>query len=53
VAPGEEADEQPLQHRVLSDDHALDLVEHLLEGLACLASQPVGVVDVCHLSSME
>ena len=37
VAAGEQRDEQPLEHRVLADDDALDLVEDLLEDLARLA----------------
>ena len=36
VAAGEQRDEQPLEHRVLADDDALDLVEDLLERLARL-----------------
>ena len=34
VAAGEQRDEQALEHRVLADDDALDLVERLLEGVA-------------------
>ena len=34
VAAGEQRDEQPLEHRVLADDDALDLVERLLERAA-------------------
>ena len=33
---GEPVDEQPLEHRVLADDHALDLVQRLLERVARL-----------------
>ena len=45
MAAGEEADEQALEHRVLADDHALDLVERLLEGLARLGAEVVGVLE--------
>ncbi len=34
VAAGEQRDEQALEHRVLADDHALELVERLLEARA-------------------
>ena len=34
VAAGEKGDEHPLEHRVLADDHASDLVEHRLGGPA-------------------
>ena len=34
VAAGEQRDEQALEHRVLPDDHALDLVQRLLEHVA-------------------
>ena len=37
VPAGEQADQQPLEHRVLSDDHALDLVKRLPQGGARLA----------------
>ena len=33
VAAGQQRDEQPLEHRVLADDDALDLVQRLLERL--------------------
>ena len=38
VAAGEQRDEQALEHRVLPDDDALDLVQRLLEGLTGKAS---------------
>ena len=41
MAAGEQADEQPLEHRVLPDDHALDLVQRLLQGVARLARSSV------------
>ena len=49
VAAGEQADQQPLEHRVLPDDHAFDLVKRLSQRCACLAAQLVRIVDVSHL----
>ncbi len=46
MAAGEQADEQPLEHRVLPDDDALDLVQHLLEGVARLVALLGGGFDV-------
>ena len=34
VAAGEQADQQPLEHRVLADDDALDLVQRLARARA-------------------
>ena len=34
VAAGQEGDEQALEHRVLADDHALELIQRLLEARA-------------------
>ena len=50
VAAGQEADEQALEHRVLADDDALDLVERLLEGGARLVAGlgAVVVVEIGH-----
>jgi hypothetical protein len=50
VAAGQEADEQALEHRVLADDDALDLVERLLErGARLLAGLgSVVVVELGH-----
>ena len=39
---GEERDEQPLEHRVLADDHALDLVQDLLQHGGGLGATAVG-----------
>ena len=36
MAAGQQGDQQALEHRVLADDHALDLVERVLERLAWL-----------------
>ena len=52
VAAGEQADQQPLEHRVLSDDHALDLVQRLPQRGARLAAQLLRIVDVSHVSSL-
>ena len=38
VAAGEQRDEQALEHRVLADDDALDLVQRLLERVARLVA---------------
>jgi hypothetical protein len=46
MAAGQQADEQPLQHRVLAHDDALDLIEHLLQGVAGLMSLLGGGFDV-------
>jgi hypothetical protein len=43
VAAGEEGDEQPLEHRVLADDDALDLVQRLREGRARVVVRQVVV----------
>ena len=47
----EQADQQPLEHRVLADDHALDLVQRLLQGVARLRAQVVRLLNLVHLSS--
>ena len=52
VAAGQQADEQPLEHRVLADDHALDLAERLLQRLASLLARLVDRLDLGHLSSV-
>jgi len=52
VPAGEQADEQPLEHRVLPDDHALDLVQGLAQSRARLGAQLVGVFDFDHLFSL-
>ena len=39
VAAGQQADEQALEHRVLADDDALDLVQRLFEGGARLLAR--------------
>src|SRR6185312_2776373 len=46
VPPSEQADEQALEHRVLADDDALDLIEHLLQRVARLVSLLGGGFDV-------
>ena len=52
VSAGEQADQQPLEHRVLADDHALDLVQRLLEGVARLRALVLGLLEFVHLSSV-
>ena len=46
VAAGQQADEQALEHRVLADDHPLDLRERLLDLDAWILGEPE--VDVRH-----
>ena len=45
VPAGEQADEQTLEHRVLTDDHSLDLVQCLLQGAARLLARSRRVVN--------
>ena len=45
VAAGEQADEHPLEHRVLADDHPLDLVERLLQGPRAAVALSVSIVS--------
>ncbi len=52
MAAGEQTDQQPLEHRVLSDDHAFDLVKGLPQCRARFAAQLVRTVDVSHLFSL-
>ena len=42
VAAGEQADQQPLEHRVLADDDALDLVQRLAQRAARVVVDVVG-----------
>ena len=48
VAAGQQADEHALEHRVLSDDHPFDLVQHPLQRVAGL---PLAADDVCGVVS--
>ena len=48
MAAGEQADQQPLEHRVLPDDHAFHLVQGLAQRRARLAAQLVRIVDIGH-----
>ena len=52
VPAGKQADQQPLEHRVLTDDHPLDLVQRLLEGCARFRALVSGLVELVHLSSV-
>ena len=54
VAARQQRDEQPLEHRVLADDHALDLVQRVLKRLAGRRrGRGWRVVHVCSLTSDE
>ena len=50
MAPRQQADQQPLEHRILADDHAFYLVQNLLQGVTGLASVPVVVLHVHRVS---
>ena len=52
MPPRQQAHQQALEHRVLPDDHPLDLVQRLFERTAGLGPQLVGLIYLGHVSSV-